>query len=305
MVRIAENDPLTSGSLIPARHDRPVSDPARWVTVLSPESRWLDFRLGELWRYRDLVALFVRRDFLAQYKQTILGPAWHVIQPVLTTVTFTIVFGRIARIPTDSLPPFLFYFAGNVIWSYFATTLTKTSSTFIANANMFGKVYFPRMAIPVSISISSMIAFGIQLVLFLAFLAYFRLRGSPVEPNAWLLAAPIVVFLMGALGLGFGIIVSSLTTRYRDLSNLVTFGVQLAMYATPVVYPLSEVPERYRLLVLLNPMSSLVEVFRLGFLGAGTVSVSHLAYSVVFAVVIVVGGVLLFNRVERTFMDTV
>ena len=284
-------------------HDHAAED--RWVTVLSPETRWLDFRLGELWRYRDLVALFVRRDFLAQYKQTILGPAWHVIQPILTTVTFTIVFGRIARIPTDSLPPFLFYFAGYVIWSYFATTLTKISNTFVANASMFGKVYFPRMAIPVSISISSMIAFGIQFALFLGFLAYFKLRGSPVDPNAWLLAAPILVVLMGALGLGFGIIVSSLTTRYRDMSHLVTFGVQLLMYATPIVYPLSAVPEDYRLLVLLNPMSSLVEAFRFGFLGAGTVSYGHLAYSAVFTVVILICGVLLFNRVERNFMDTV
>ena len=277
----------------------------RWVTVLSPETRWLDFRLQELWRYRDLVGLFVRRDFLAQYKQTVLGPAWHLIQPILTTLTFTIVFGRIARIPTDSLPPFLFYLGGYVIWSYFATTLTKISSTFIANANMFGKVYFPRMAIPVSISISSLISFGIQLALFLGFLAYFRLRGAPVDPNGWLLAAPILVVLMGALGLGFGIIVSSLTTRYRDLSNLVTFGVQLLMYATPIVYPLSAVPQEYRLLVLLNPMSSLVEAFRFGFLGAGTVSPGHLAYSAIFTVVILISGVLLFNRVERSFMDTV
>jgi lipopolysaccharide transport system permease protein len=283
--------------------DRTADD--RWVTVLSPETRWLDFRLGELWRYRDLVALFVRRDFLAQYKQTVLGPAWHVIQPILTTVTFTIVFGRIARIPTDSLPPFLFYFAGYVIWSYFATTLTKISNTFIANANMFGKVYFPRMAIPVSISISSMISFGIQFALFLGFLAYFQMRGAPVDPNAWLLASPLLVVLMGALGLGFGIIVSSLTTRYRDLTNLVAFGVQLLMYATPIVYPLSAVPERYRLVVLVNPMSALVEAFRFGFLGAGTVSVGHLAYSVVFTVAILMCGVLLFNRVERNFMDTV
>lgn len=277
----------------------------RWLTVLGPETKWLDFRLGELWRYRDLVALFVRRDFLAQYKQTILGPAWHVIQPILTTVTFTIVFGRIARIPTDSLPPFLFYLAGYVIWGYFATTLTKISSTFIANANMFGKVYFPRMAIPVSISISALIAFGIQFALFLAFLAFFVLEGAPVEPNAWLVAAPIFVALMGALGLGFGIIVSSLTTRYRDLTNLVTFGVQLLMYATPIVYPLSAVPEDYRLLILLNPMSPLVEAFRYGFLGAGTVSPAHLLYSAVVTVVVVVCGILLFNRVERSFMDTV
>ena len=277
----------------------------RWVTVLSPETRWLDFRLDELWRYRDLVWLFVRRDFLAQYKQTVLGPAWHVIQPILTTLTFTIVFGRIARIPTDSLPPFLFYFAGYVIWGYFASTLTKISNTFIANASMFGKVYFPRMAIPVSISISSLIAFGIQLALFLAFLAYFRFRGAPVEPNGWLLATPVLVALMGGLGLGFGIIVSSLTTRYRDLSNLVTFGVQLLMYATPIVYPLSAVPRDYRLLVQLNPMSSLVEAFRYGFLGAGTVSLGYLAYSVAFTLVILIAGVLLFNRVERSFMDTV
>lgn len=275
------------------------------VTVLGPEVRWFDFRLGELWQYRDLVALFVRRDFLAQYKQTILGPAWHVIQPILTTLTFTIVFGRIARIPTDSLPPFLFYFAGYVIWSYFANNLTKISNTFIANASMFGKVYFPRMAIPASISISNLIAFGIQFAMFLGFLVFFMLRGAPVHPNLWLLATPAFVALIGALGLGLGVIVSSLTTRYRDLTNLVTFGVQLLMFATPIVYPLSAVPQDYRLLILLNPMSPLVEAFRFGFLGEGTVSLVHLFYSVAFTTAVLFCGILLFNRIERSFMDTV
>lgn len=276
-----------------------------FVTEIRPQADWLDLRLKELWRYRDLTLLLIRRDLIAQYKQTILGPAWHVIQPLLMTVMFTIVFGRIARIPTDRIPPFMFYLSGNVMWSYFSTIVTKTSNTFIANAGVFGKIYFPRLASPVSVTISSLVAFGVQFLVFVGFLLYFLLTGSPVHPNGWIAATPVVVLLMGTIGLGSGILISSMTTRYRDLVNLVSFGVNLLMYATPIVYPLSTVPEAYRPFVLANPMTPLIESFRYAFLGAGTVTTGHLAYSVGFALVLLAASVVVFNRVERTFMDTV
>ena len=276
-----------------------------WTLVIRPQRGWLDLRLGELWRYRDLVLLFVRRDFVAVYKQTILGPLWYLIQPLLTTLIFTIVFGNFAHLPTDGLPPFLFYMAGSVVWAYFAESLNKTANTFVANANLFGKVYFPRLAVPVSILISNLIAFAIQFGLFLVFLAYFWLSGAQVRPNAWILLSPVLLLLLAGLGLGFGIIVSSLTTRYRDLRFLVTFGVQLWMYATPVIYPVSSIPERYRALVLGNPLTPVVEAFRYAFLGAGSISVGGLLYSAGFTLVVLLAGIVLFNHVEATFMDTV
>lgn len=276
-----------------------------WDLVIRPQARWLDLHLGDLWKYRDLVRMFVWRDFAASYKQTILGPLWHVIQPLLTALTFTVIFGRIARLPTDGLPQFLFYMTGNVIWGYFAACLTSTSGTFISNAHIFGKVYFPRMAVPVSVVISRLIAFAIQFAIYLAFLAWFALRGSDVRPNLLVLLTPLLLVLLAGLGLGFGILISSLTIRYRDLNLLVGFGLQLVMYATPVIYPLSTVPEKYRWLVSLNPMTSVVETFRYAFLGAGTVSVHQLVYSVVFTLVILFLGLVVFSRVERTFMDTV
>jgi lipopolysaccharide transport system permease protein len=274
-------------------------------TVIRPRGRWFDLRLRELWSYRDLVGLLVRRDFVAQYKQTILGPLWHVVYPLLTTVTFTIVFGRIARIPTDSLPPFLFYLSGNILWGYFSNSFTKTSNTFVSNASVFGKVYFPRLAVPLSTLGSSLIGFLIQLAIFLGFLAYFMAQGAPVDPNRWVLATPLLLVPMAGLGLGGGIILSALTTRYRDLTSVVTFGVSLLMYMTPVVYPLSAVPESYRGIVMINPLTPIVEAFRFAFLGVGTVSVSHLAYTGVVTIATLFFGVLIFNRVERTFMDTV
>ncbi|HEY7472641.1 MAG TPA: ABC transporter permease [Gemmatimonadota bacterium] len=283
-------------------HPEPQS--AVW-TVIRPKGRWFDLRLRELWSYRDLVGLFVRRDFVAQYKQTILGPLWHVVYPLLTTVTFTIVFGRIARISTDSLPPFLFYLSGNVLWGYFNNSFTKTSNTFVSNANVFGKVYFPRLAVPLSTLGSSLIGFLIQFAIFLGFLAYFMARGAPVDPNAWALATPLLLLPMAGLGLGGGIILSALTTRYRDLTSVVTFGVSLLMYLTPIVYPLSAVPEAYRGIVMINPLTPIVEAFRFAFLGVGTVSVPHLAYTAVVTIATLFFGVLIFNRVERTFMDTV
>ncbi len=277
-----------------------------WDLVIRPHRKWFDLRLGALWRYRDLVMLFVRRDFVSLYKQTILGPLWYLIQPLLTTITFTIVFGNIARLPTDGLPQFLFYMSGTVVWTYFAACLTKTSETFVQNAQLFGKVYFPRLAVPVSILISNLIAFAIQLVFFLAFMAYFALRGSHVHPNLWILGTPLFILIMAGLGLGFGLVVSALTTKYRDLRFLVQFGVQLLMYATPVVYSSTSIPARFRPLLQANPMTSVIEGFRYAFLGGKEAPhVSLLVYSLAFMLVIVALGAITFNRVEATFMDTV
>jgi lipopolysaccharide transport system permease protein len=282
-----------------------LQDDENWDMIIEPQRGLFELRLGELWRYKDLVMLFVRRDFVSVYKQTILGPLWYLIQPVLTTIMFTVIFGQIASLPTDGLPQFLFYLSGTVIWTYFADCLNKTSNTFVANYNLFGKVYFPRLAVPVSILISNMITFLIQLALFVIFVIFFMLSGSEIRPNIWILSLPILILIMAGLGLGFGIIISSLTTKYRDLRFLVTFGVQLMMYATPVIYPVSSVPERFQLLILANPVTPIVETFRYAFLGAGTVNLWHLLYSFIFMLVVVSLGTVVFNRVEQTFMDTV
>jgi lipopolysaccharide transport system permease protein len=280
-------------------------DDGDWTMVIRPQRNLLDLRLSELWRYRDLIRLFVWRDFVSVYKQTILGPIWYLIQPLLTTLTFTVIFGRIAQLPTDGLPQFLFYMSGTVIWSYFADCLNKTSNTFVSNAGLFGKVYFPRLAVPISILISSLIAFAIQFLLFLAFLAYFFLSGSQVQPNIWILLTPVLLLMLAGLGLGFGIIVSSMTTRYRDLRFLVSFGVQLWMYATPVIYPVSTIPERFRPLIRANPLTPIVEAFRYAYLGGGEVNIINLLYSFGFMLVVLIIGILIFNRIEATFMDTV
>lgn len=275
------------------------------VTIIEPPNKLFDLRLRELKAYKDLIFLFVRRDFVAQYKQTILGPAWHFIQPLLTTIVFTIVFGKIARIPTDGLPPFLFYMAGTVMWGYFSSVLTGTSNTFVSNAGLFGKVYFPRLAVPISVLLSRLIAFGVQFVFFLGFTAWFALRGSTVSMNAWVLLIPVLLLMMAALGLSLGVIASSLTTRYRDLTVLIGFGVQLLMYASPIVYPLSVLPQRWRFWASLNPIAPIVEAFRHACLGAGTVDPPMLACSALEIMVILTIGILLFNRIERTFMDSV
>lgn len=284
---------------------QPIHD-ENWTMTIEPQRSLLDLRLGELWRYRDLVSLFVRRDFVAAYKQTVLGPLWYLIQPLLTTITFTVVFGRIASLPTDGLPQFLFYMSGTVVWSYFAECLNKTSNTFVQNANLFGKVYFPRMAVPVSILVSNLITFAAQFALFLAFVLFFALRGADVSFHwGWIALTPILLLMMAGLGLGFGVIISSLTTKYRDLRFLVQFGVQLLMYAAPVIYPVSAVPGRFQWIILANPMTPIIEAFRYAFLGAGTVDPLHLAYSLGFMLAVVFLGALIFNRVEQTFMDTV
>jgi lipopolysaccharide transport system permease protein len=276
-----------------------------WTVVIRPQRHWFDVRLSELWRFRYLTALFVWRDFVTYYKQTILGPLWYLIQPLMTTLTFTVIFGKLAGLSTDGLPQFLFYMAGAIVWSYFSSCLMKTSNTFVANAGIFGKVNFPRLTVPISILFSNLITLAIQFFLFLGFVTYFGLSGAHIRPNACILLTPLLLLLMAGLGLGFGIIVSSLTTRYRDLQFLVSFGVQLWMYATPVIYPLSQVPEKYRWIILANPMTPILESFRYAYLGAGIINAMYLLYSFCFMIGVLLIGVLIFNRVERTFMDTV
>lgn len=277
-----------------------------WDLVIRPRSGWLDLHLADLWRYRDLVLLFIRRDFVAQFKQTILGPVWFVIQPLLTTIVFTVVFGNIANLSTDRLPKVLFYLSGNVVWMYFSGVLMATSNTFVGNAHLFGKVYFPRLAVPLSITLSMLLKFGLQVLFFLCFWIYFALTGAAIRFTwaAWLF--PLLVLIMAGQALGLGIIFSSLTTKYRDLRFLLDFGVRLAMYATPVIFPLSSITGgRLRLVLLVNPMTPIIETFRLGFLGQGVLHWGWLGYSAGFAVVSLLVGVVAFNRVERTFMDTV
>jgi lipopolysaccharide transport system permease protein len=281
------------------------SGPPHWDVEISPRGRLLDLDLASLWRYRDLVAMFVRRDFVAFYKQTVLGPLWYVIQPLLVTSVFTLVFNRIANIPTDGLPPFLFYLTGLVAWNYFAACLTKTSDVFTSNAGIFGKIYFPRLAVPVAIVITNVAAFAFQFVLVCAFLVFFALRGAPIMPTLWLLALPLFVLHLAALALGVGILLSSMTTRYRDMSFLVGFGTQLWLYATPIVYPLSQVPEKWHWVMAFNPMTPIVEAFRKAVLGTGTVYASHMVASIAFTAVVLLIGLAMFSRIARTSMDTV
>ena len=277
----------------------------QWTSVILPKVGWFDVDFKELWRYKDFILLFVRRDFVAIYKQTILGPLWFIIQPLLTTIMFTIVFGNIAKISTDGLPKMLFYLSGTVTWSYFVSCLNSTSDTFIANAEIFGKVYFPRLAVPISIVISNLISYGLQFAFFLCFLTYYLILRSDIHPNLTILLTPVLLVIMAGLGLGLGIIISSLTTKYRDLRFLITFGVQLFMYATPVVYPVSVVPDKYKPFILANPMTPIIETFRYAYLGNGAFSWSYLGLSAATTIVILFIGLMMFGRVEKTFMDTV
>lgn len=275
-----------------------------WDLIIKPKDKWYNLQLGEIWRYRDLLMLFVRRDFVSVYKQTILGPIWFFIQPILTTITFTVIFGNLAQVSTDGVPPIIFYLAGITLWSYFADTFTKTSDTFTANAAIFGKVYFPRMITPLSLVVSNLIKLGIQLLLFLGFWFYFLFNGSSIQPNTFALLTPLLIILMGLLGLGFGIIITSMTTKYRDFKFLIGFGIQLMMYATPVVYPLS-IAGKYKWLLLLNPMTGIIEIFKYGFLGVGEFSWLYLGYSFGFTVVLLLVGIVVFHKVEKSFIDTV
>jgi lipopolysaccharide transport system permease protein len=277
----------------------------RWDLVITPGKRWFDLDVAGVWRYRDLVMLLFKRDFVSLYKQTILGPLWYLIQPVLTTIAFTLIFNRIAKISTDEISPFLFYMAGIVIWNFFANCMTKTSDTFVANAGIFSKVYFPRLVVPVSVVLSNLLTFGIQFILLLACMAYFWTTGAFRAFGPSLLVVIPLLAYTALLGLGVGIIISSLTTRYRDLTFLVGFATQLWMYATPIVYPLSQIPERWRPLFLLNPMTAPAETFRAVVLGAGTVTAELWLTSVAITVFTVLIGLVLFSRAEKTSMDTI
>ncbi|HEY6979119.1 MAG TPA: ABC transporter permease [Chitinophagaceae bacterium] len=278
-----------------------------WSEVITPKNHLFDLHLKEVWRYRDLLFLFVKRDFAAQYRQTILGPLWYIIQPVFTTVLFILVFNKIAKIPTDRLPPLLFYMSSITIWNYFAACLNSTSNTFVANAGIFGKVYFPRLVLPLSTVVSNIIKFGIQFCLLLAMILYYAFAKIYTVHAGWHnLLIPVIVIIMAAIGLGLGIIISSLTTKYRDLGILISFGVQLLMYITPVAYPLSFLEQsKYTNFIRWNPLSPLVEGFRYAVLGQGTFDIYFFYYSTLFTAVALLCGVLLFNKVERSFMDTV
>lgn len=261
--------------------------------------------LKELMRYSDLLMMFVRRDFVATYKQTILGPIWFFIQPIVSSLVFFIVFNQFGKIPTDGIPPYLFYLAGLTAWNYFSTCLTSTSNVFVGNAGIFGKVYFPRLITPLSIVISNLIKFGIQFLLFLGFYVFYLLNGATFSPNIYLLTLPGLILLMAGLGLGFGLAISALTTKYRDLTFLLSFGIQLLMYATPVIYPLSQIPVKYQFYMKLNPMTGIIETFKTAFFGTSSVDWFMLGYSFTFMVIMLFVGVLVFNKTEKNFMDTV
>ena len=276
-----------------------------WDLVIEPQSSLLQLNLKDVWRYRDLLWLLVKRDFVSFYKQTILGPLWFFIQPLFTTIIFTFIFGNLAGLSTDGLPQPLFYMAGITAWNYFADCLTKTSTVFRDNANIFGKVYFPRLIMPLSIVVSNLVRFGVQMLLFFMMLGYYAFTGAAFAPNAYILLFPILVLQMALLGLGLGLVITALTTKYRDLAFLITFGVQLMMYATTVIYPLSAAPANYKWLIELNPMTGIIEAFRFGFLGQGELTLSSFGYSVAFTLVALVLGVIIFNKTEKTFVDTV
>ncbi|MCU4165576.1 ABC transporter permease [Carboxylicivirga caseinilyticus] len=279
-----------------------------YTLEIKPKSKLLDLNLKETWKYRDLLFLFVRRDFVAIYKQTVLGPLWFFIQPILTSLMQLVIFNNIAKIPVDGMPPLVFYLSGNVMWQYFSSCLTLTSNTFRGNAGIFGKVYFPRVITPLSMVISQLLKFGVQLSLFLAVWGYFMIIGGTevnLIPSWHIVLLPVLIIIMAGLGLGAGMLISALTTKYRDFTFLLTFAVQLMMYATPVIYPLSFVEGKMKQIIMLNPMTGIVETFRYGFTGAGTFSWELLGYSIVFMAVLMFLGTVVFNKVEKTFMDTV
>ena len=276
-----------------------------WDIVLSNRPGWLFPNLSELWRYRDLIAMFTRRDLSLIYKQTVLGPIWYIIKPLASSVVFTVIFGRVARISTDELPQFLFYMSGTILWGYFSRCLISGSNTLLANAGLYKKAYFPRLAIPLSQVVSNMVQFLIQFLAFIGFLVYYTWQGSPIHQTVWIAYTPLILLQMACLGTGFGLLVSSLTVKYRDLTIGFGFGVSLWMYASPIVYPMSQVPDKYRLLYSLNPMATVVEAFRCGFLGAGSVNPNYIFIGWAVTVIVLLLGLVMFSRSEKTFIDTV
>jgi lipopolysaccharide transport system permease protein len=276
-----------------------------WDLIIKPQSNLFEIDLSKIWRYRDLLMMFVKRDIVTFYKQTILGPLWFFIQPLFTTLMFIVIFGRMAGISTNGLPQGLFYMAGILCWNYFSDCLNRTSTTFKDNQNIFGKVYFPRVVVPFSIIVSNLVRFGIQFALFIVFYLYYLAQGISIHPNTGILLFPLLILVMAGMALGFGMIITALTTKYKDLSFLVQFGVQLWMYATPIIYPLSAAPEKYRWLIVANPMTGVVEAFKYGFLNQQPFNFYYLIYSAGFTVALLTLGILVFNKVEKGFMDTV
>jgi len=277
----------------------------RWDLDVKPQNSLFSLNLKDVWSYRDLLWLLVRRDFVSFYKQTILGPLWFFVQPLLTTIMFTLVFGTMGGFQTDGLPKPLFYLAGITAWNYFADCITKTSTVFKDNANIFGKVYFPRLIMPLSIVVSNLVRFGVQFLLFLLVMAFYVIKGTDFHVTWAIALFPVVVVLMAALGLGAGMVISAMTTKYRDLAFLLTFGIQLLMYATTVIYPLSTANEKYKWIIAANPMTPLIETFRYGFLGKGSFTWISFGYSSLVTVVLLVVGIIIFNKVEKDFVDTV
>ncbi len=278
----------------------------RWDLIIRPKAGWFDWRLRELWQHRDLLRLLVWRDFVTVHKQTILGPLWHIVNPILTALTYTLIFGRVVKLPTNDVPPILFYMSGTVAWNYFTACLFKTTNSLAGNAGLFGKVYFHRLVVPLSAIISSLISFGIQCAILTVMTVAFALRGVPIQPNAWLLSLPLLVAMLAGYGLAIGLICSALTTRYRDLGQLVGFSTQLLMYATPVIYPASFVNAHYRWVMNCNPLAAIIETFRYAcFGGEGAPEPMFLTISAVILIALLILGITIFTRAERTFMDTV
>jgi lipopolysaccharide transport system permease protein len=275
-----------------------------WDLIIKGQSSLFDVNFRDLWHYRDLLFLFVKRDFVTVYKQTILGPLWFFIQPLLTTITFTIVFGVVAQLNTDGAPKIIFYMAGITLWNYFSTCLTTVAGVFTTNASIFGKVYFPRLIMPLTIVISNLMKFGVQYLLFLGFVIYFALRGQ-INPNTYIALTPYIILLMAVISMGIGLILTAMTTKYKDLTQLITFGIQLFMYVTPVIYSSSSIPENYRWLVDLNPLVSLFDYMRFAYLGIGEFSVVSLIYPTIFSLMSLTIGILVFNKSQKTFIDTV
>lgn len=276
-----------------------------WTEEIKSQDSLFSINFTELWHYRDLLLMLLKRDFITFYKQTILGPIWFFVQPIMTSLIYVVLFGQVAKLSTDGLPQLAFYLAGITIWNYFADSLTKTSSVFTTNASIFGKVYFPRLIMPLSIVFSGLLKFGIQFGLFIAVVLYYTFVENMIQPNLWVLATPLLIILMAAFALGLGMIFSSMTTKYKDLSFLLTFGIQLYMYATPVVYPVSAMPEKYQWLVKANPLTGIFECFRYGYLGAGSFTPSSLIFSTITITILLSIGIVIFNKVEKSFMDTV
>lgn len=281
------------------------SETQEWESEIKSEDSLFSINFKEVWQYRDLLLMLVKRDYISTYKQTILGPIWFFVQPVLTMIIYVILFGQIAKLPTDGAPQIVFYLSGITIWNYFSDSLTKTSSVFRDNAAIFGKVYFPRLIMPLSIVVSALIKFGIQFTLFIAIVLYYTFIEHKIHPNLWILATPFLLLLMSLFSLGLGMIFSSMTTKYKDLVFLLTFGIQLFMYATPVVYSITSIPEKYQWIVLANPLTSIFQCFRYGYLGSGSFDPNSLFYSIGVIVVLLSIGVVIFNKVEKSFMDTV